>query len=104
MHDDSLTTAAYAEADAELDRLALLPPGPALAAGLVALRSGLVRDADTVRVVALWARVRAWCDAQSMRALSECCPSKDSHDAELTVHEVAAMTRTSEISTATEHA
>jgi hypothetical protein len=29
MHDDSLTTAAYAEADAELDRLALLPPGPA---------------------------------------------------------------------------
>jgi hypothetical protein len=62
----------------------------------------LVRDAESVRVVALWARVRAWCDAQSMRALSECCPSKDSHDAELTVHEVAAMTRTSEISTGTE--
>ena len=37
-----------------------------------------------------------------MRALSECCPSSDTHDAELTVHEVAAMTHTSEVSTGTE--
>jgi hypothetical protein len=103
MHGDSLTAAAYVESGAELDRLAMLPPGPGLAAGLVALRSGLVSDADSVRVVALWARLRAWCDAQAMRALSECCPSaSDSGDAELTVHEVAAMTHTSELSTGTE--
>jgi adenine deaminase len=38
-----------------------------------------------------------------MRALSQCCPSRsDSGDAELTVHEVAAMTHTSEVSTGTE--
>jgi hypothetical protein len=101
MHEDSLTAAAYAEAGAELDRLAVLPPGPALAAGLVQLRSKLVSDADSVRVVALWACVTAWCDAQSMRALSDCCPSRDTHDAELTVHEVAAMTHTSQLSTGT---
>jgi hypothetical protein len=102
MHDDSLTTAACAESGAELDRLALLPPGPALAAGLMQLRSGLVSEADSVRVVALWVGVKAWCDAQAMRSLSDCCPSHDTHDAELTVHEVAAMTHTSEISTGTE--
>jgi hypothetical protein len=103
MQDDSLTTAAYAEAGAELGRLAMLPPGPALAAGLVQLRSALVSEAESVRVVALWARVRAWVDAQAMRALSDCCPSvSDSGDAELTVHEVAAMTHTCEVSTGTE--
>jgi hypothetical protein len=37
-----------------------------------------------------------------MRAMSQCCPSQDSHDAELTVHEVAAMTHSSAVSTGTE--
>jgi hypothetical protein len=47
MLEDSLTAAAYAGSTAVLDGLALLPPGPGLAAGLVALRSGLVSDADS---------------------------------------------------------
>jgi hypothetical protein len=66
MLEDSLTAAAYAGSTAVLEGLALLPPGPGLAAGLVALRSGLVSDADSDRVVALWGRVRAWVDAQAM--------------------------------------
>jgi hypothetical protein len=77
--------------------------GPGLLAGLLDLQPAVVCDADSVRVVALWARVRAWLDAQAMRALSDCCPSRsDSGDAELTVHEVAAMTHTSQVSTGTE--
>jgi hypothetical protein len=102
MHDDSLTEAAWTQARRRLDGLAVQAPGPGLTAGLVELRSGLVSDADSVRVVALWARQLAWVQAQAMRAMSDCCPSSDNSDAELTVHEVAAMTHSSEVTTGTE--
>jgi hypothetical protein len=91
--------AAYAETSLAVDRLAMTRPGPELAAGLVGLQSGLVSEVDAVRVVGLWARQRAWTDAQAMRALSDCCPTTDQSEAALTVHEVAAFTHASETST-----
>jgi hypothetical protein len=92
--------AAYAESRAEMDRLGLQRPGPELLNGLLDLQPALVSDADSLRVVALWSRLGTWVDAQAMRALSQCCPSSsDPGDAALTVHEVAAMTHTSEVST-----
>ncbi len=101
MHDESLDEV-YAESGAQLDRLAILPPGPALAAALVELQLEAVSEADAVRVVAQWTRQRAWTDAQAMRALSDASATNESDASRLVIHEVAVMTHTSEIGTGNE--
>ncbi|HEX3907641.1 MAG TPA: DUF222 domain-containing protein [Mycobacteriales bacterium] len=101
MHDESLDEV-YAESGAQLDRLAILPPGPELAAALVELQSVPVSEADAVRVVAQWTRQRAWTDAQAMRALSDATATDESDAPRLVIHEVAAMTHISEMSTGSE--
>ena len=101
MHDESLDQV-YAESGAQLDRVALLPPGPGLAAALVELQSRSLSEPDAVRVVAQWTRQRAWTDAQAMRALSDATTTNDADAPRLVVHEVAAMTHTSEMATGSE--
>jgi len=70
-----------AERDAELDalharnavivaELEQLPVGPALAAGLYALRAASMDCATAVRASALWIRLASWCEAESMVAVS----------------------------------
>jgi hypothetical protein len=60
---------AYAAGDAEADRLAQLPVGPELAAGLVAAAQLVMSSAGRLKTYASWKRLEAWTVAQSQAAL-----------------------------------
>ncbi|HTW21545.1 MAG TPA: DUF222 domain-containing protein, partial [Mycobacteriales bacterium] len=84
-----------------LDALEAMPVGAELYSGLIALQSTAMDSAGAVRTTALWLKLAAHCEAQSMIPTAEAVTSADllaegyGLDApELVAHELAAMTST----------
>jgi hypothetical protein len=94
------TETAFDRAAARVDQLEMLPVGPQLYAGLIALQATPLGSAAAVRANALWGKFISHCQARSMVTTSEATSGVDllvlatGHDAiQIVGEEIAALTR-----------
>jgi Domain of unknown function (DUF222) len=88
----------YSEQRARLAELEGWPPGPELAAALVEVATDAPDCRSQLWLMTLWARVSAWVEAQSMRALAGALAGGDAESDRLVVVEAARDMRVSEYS------